>query len=62
MAGYMGFRFLVEFLKPTWKPYLGLSAIQVVSLVVFFVAVFGLRQRKGVCESPLAHGVGDGGL
>ena len=28
LAGYLGFRFLVEFIKPTWKPYVGLSAIQ----------------------------------
>ncbi|MGN6371131.1 MAG: prolipoprotein diacylglyceryl transferase [Phycisphaerae bacterium] len=62
MAGYMGFRFLVEFLKPTKKIYLGLSAIQVVSLVVCGVAVFGLVRRKDVCESTSARAVGDGGL
>ena len=49
MAGYMGFRFFVEFLKPTKKIYLGLSAIQVVSLVVCGIAVLSLiRRGRGV--------------
>src|SRR5262249_36862430 len=30
---YLLFRFLVEFIKPTFKPYIGLSAIQVVSAI-----------------------------
>ena len=33
MLGYLGFRFLIEFIKPTYKPWLGLSAIQLASLI-----------------------------
>jgi len=28
MLGYLAMRFAIEFIKPSWKPYLGLSAIQ----------------------------------
>lgn len=33
LLGYLLFRFFIEFIKPTWKPYLGLSAIQLASLL-----------------------------
>lgn len=33
LLGYLLFRFFIEFIKPTWKPYAGLSAIQIASLV-----------------------------
>ncbi len=39
MAGYLLFRFGVEFLKPSYKPYVGMSAIQIASLVGAIVAV-----------------------
>jgi phosphatidylglycerol:prolipoprotein diacylglycerol transferase len=39
MAGYLLFRFAVEFIKPTFKPYLGVSMIQIASLIGAFVAL-----------------------
>jgi prolipoprotein diacylglyceryltransferase len=33
LLGYLGFRLLIEFIKPTFKPWLGLSSIQVASLL-----------------------------
>ena len=33
MLGYLAFRFAVEFIKPVYNPYLGLSAIQIACLV-----------------------------
>ena len=32
LAGYLGFRFAIEFIKPTYRPYMGLSAIQIACL------------------------------
>jgi phosphatidylglycerol:prolipoprotein diacylglycerol transferase len=37
LASYLLWRLGVEFIKPTWKPYLGLSAIQLASLAGTFV-------------------------
>jgi phosphatidylglycerol---prolipoprotein diacylglyceryl transferase len=45
MVAYMGFRFLVEFLKPSHKPILGMSCIQVVALVVAGCAGVTIRGR-----------------
>jgi len=39
MAGYLLFRFAVEFIKPTYKPYLGVSMIQVASLIGAIIAL-----------------------
>jgi prolipoprotein diacylglyceryltransferase len=33
LGGYLCFRFLIEFIKPRFHPYLGLSAIQIASLI-----------------------------
>ena len=33
LLGYLLFRFAIEFIKPTWKPYAGMSAIQLASVV-----------------------------
>jgi prolipoprotein diacylglyceryltransferase len=33
LGSYLVWRFGVEFIKPTWKPYLGLSAIQIASFI-----------------------------
>ena len=32
MVGYLAMRLAIEFIKPTWKPYVGLSAIQLASI------------------------------
>jgi prolipoprotein diacylglyceryltransferase len=46
MLLYLLFRFLIEFIKPTFKPYFGLSAIQIASLVGAIVCVLHLRSTK----------------
>ena len=46
LALYLLFRFAVEFIKPTFKPYLGLSAIQLASALgaaFCFVSIHKLR-------------------
>jgi len=46
LGSYLFWRFCVEFIKPTWKPWLGLSAIQAVSLlstVFIFVPIIKSR-------------------
>ena len=53
LLGYLLFRFSVEFIKPTWKPYLGLSAIQLASLAgaaycLWQLARARISQEKGV--------------
>ncbi len=48
MLGYLSFRFLVEFIKPTWRPYLGMSALQVASLCGAFVCVWSLRKQRSL--------------
>jgi len=47
LGSYLLFRFAIEFIKPTFKPYLGLSAIQVVSIVGAAVCLVQWR-RSGV--------------
>ena len=41
---YLAFRFLLEFIKPSDKPWLGLSAIQVASLLGVVASLHGLRR------------------
>ena len=51
MAGYLGFRLAVEFIKPTWKPLLGLSPIQWASLAGALVCLWQIafpKQRNRV--------------
>lgn len=46
---YLLFRFAIEFIKPTYKPYLGLSAIQIASALgaaVCLVSIYKLRRRS----------------
>jgi len=53
LLGYLLFRFFIEFLKPTWKPYLGLSGIQLASLVGAGCCVCQLLVvRRGVSVEP----------
>lgn len=51
-AGYFAFRFLVEFIKPRETPWLGLSAIQLASLVGITCACVSLRRRPPVGLHP----------
>src|SRR4051794_18322797 len=46
MIGYLGFRFLVEFIKPSDKPLLGLSAIQVASMIGALAAAVTMRRGR----------------
>jgi len=46
VVGYLGLRFVIEFIKPTFKPYAGLSAIQVVSMVSVGVALWQIRRIR----------------
>jgi hypothetical protein len=45
LAGYLLFRFCIEFIKPTWKPYIGLSAIQLASLAGAIVCLLQLSRQ-----------------
>jgi len=57
--GYLLFRFCIEFIKPTFRPYLGLSAIQLASLVGATVCLMQLLfphdsvDRAGDCKPML---------
>jgi phosphatidylglycerol---prolipoprotein diacylglyceryl transferase len=45
---YLCFRFLVEFIKPTFKPYLGLSAIQIASALGAIACWWQIRRPSGL--------------
>jgi len=48
MLGYLAMRFAIEFIKPSWKPYLGLSAIQLACAAGMVVCVRTLvKCRQG---------------
>jgi hypothetical protein len=54
------FRFAVEFIKPTFKPYLGLSAIQIASALgaaVCLVSIYKLRavESQAIAEHRVAR-------
>lgn len=51
MLGYLLFRFLVEFIKPVFAPYLGLSAIQLASLCGAFICLTQLLTGHGLDPS-----------
>jgi phosphatidylglycerol---prolipoprotein diacylglyceryl transferase len=60
MLGYLAFRFGVEFIKPTWKPWLGLSAIQIASLIGVFVCTLSLlrgTRRRTLKDDEMQHGL-----
>jgi len=53
LIGYLGFRFLVEFIKPSDKPLLGLSAIQTACLITVIVCIAQLfRARRREAQLP----------
>ena len=65
LAGYLLFRFLIEFIKPTWKPYAGLSAIQIASSVGFAICaiqliLFGVQTRASSTERITEAAAGKG--
>jgi prolipoprotein diacylglyceryltransferase len=41
---YLTFRFFVEFIKPTWRPYLGFSALQIASFYGVVASAISLRR------------------
>ncbi len=49
LGGYLLFRFGVEFLKPSYKPYFGVSMIQIASLIG---AIIALKPRKETSDQP----------
>lgn len=59
---YLLFRLAVEFIKPTYRPYLGLSAIQVASLVGAVVCGWQIVRMRIAPKSsgPIPVGVGAG--
>ncbi|MBI1371566.1 MAG: diacylglyceryl transferase [Phycisphaera sp.] len=54
IAGYLAWRFGVEFIKPVYTPYLGLSALQLASLTGVLVSARGIAKlrRAGLPETP----------
>ena len=52
MLGYLAFRFAVEFIKPTWKPCLGVSPIQLACLLGCAACIYGLWRMRA--EAPAA--------
>jgi prolipoprotein diacylglyceryltransferase len=46
MVGYLAMRLAIEFIKPTWKPYLGLSAIQLACIGGIIVAAWQLWKAR----------------
>ncbi|HEX8913759.1 MAG TPA: prolipoprotein diacylglyceryl transferase family protein [Humisphaera sp.] len=62
VAGYLSFRFAVEFIKPTDKPWLGLSAIQWASGIAVAVCVAQLARGGRASRAASVHvaGASDG--
>jgi phosphatidylglycerol---prolipoprotein diacylglyceryl transferase len=56
MLGYFTWRFLVEFIKPRYHPYLGLSAIQIASLCAAIACVISLKSLRHPRLTGLSKG------
>jgi prolipoprotein diacylglyceryltransferase len=54
MLGYLAFRFTIEFLKPRYAPWLGLSAIQLAAMIGAIACVTSLARRGGIATLPAA--------
>jgi phosphatidylglycerol---prolipoprotein diacylglyceryl transferase len=54
MLGYLTFRFAIEFLKPRYAPWLGLSAIQVACLLGVIACAASLSRRAGQARGGVA--------
>ena len=56
LGAYLIYRFGVEFIKPTYRPYLGLSAIQLACIVGAAVCLWQLRLGNAVILTALKPG------
>lgn len=54
MLGYLVFRFTVEFIKPRYNPWAGLSAIQIACGVGVIFCIFSLRSQAGSAAAASA--------
>lgn len=60
MLAYLSFRFLIEFIKPRYHPYLGLSMIQLACLAAILLTIWNLRRGRaaaaiaGLASAPPA--------
>jgi len=52
MLAYCTWRFAVEFIKPTDKPFLGMSAIQIVSAITALICIYALRRPRTKIPPP----------
>ena len=59
VIAYLGFRFLVEFIKPSDKPLLGLSAIQVASLLGITAAAMSMSAFRSRPSDVMAGARGE---
>jgi phosphatidylglycerol:prolipoprotein diacylglycerol transferase len=51
MLGYLTFRFAIEFLKPRYAPWIGLSAIQLAAMIGAVACVTSLIRRTGETQT-----------
>lgn len=55
MLGYLGFRFAIEFIKPVYSPYLGLSMIQLACVAGMVYCAMLLRKEPTRSPEGLVH-------
>ncbi|HEV2294189.1 MAG TPA: prolipoprotein diacylglyceryl transferase family protein [Tepidisphaeraceae bacterium] len=58
MLGYLAFRFAVEFIKPVYNPYLGLSMIQLACIAGIACCASSLAQRRAEVEGRAQEAAG----
>ena len=58
LIGYLQFRFAIEFIKPSWKGYAHLSAIQWASLITAGAAAWQIKTTKNFPPSSSTAAVG----
>src|SRR5437016_4543505 len=59
MLGYLFFRLTVEFIKPSYKPWLGLSAIQLACILGAITCTFSLLRGTGASPVKLPTNTGE---
>jgi prolipoprotein diacylglyceryltransferase len=57
MLGYLVFRFVIEFIKPRFAPYAGLSAIQLASFLGVMVCIAQLYRLRRQVPEPIGEAV-----
>jgi prolipoprotein diacylglyceryltransferase len=62
MLAYCTYRFLIEFIKPTDKPFAGVSAIQAVCLITTAFCVWSVIARSRMATHQLTMPVMEGGV